>query len=306
MKFNSKDVAFGRHETFHLRFSWLPKGFSQLKEDSVLFKNPDEATVALGVGKNMVLAIRYWLRATGLINSTEDTPTPIGSYIFDPVYGVDPFLEDEGTLWLVHWLLSSNISSATSIAWFFNKYHKASFDQAELRAALSLHLQESVEKNKRPAAATLKNDISVLTRLYAKTQDAVIADEALDSPLSELGLITEVSKGNYVSVFGEQPHLAVEILGYAIISLLHFRERQQLPVEELIYSKENFVSPGTVFRMTESAFMHKLEELVRHYPDYFSLRDTAGLRQLYLSQDVQPQTMLDKYYQTNRSFGEAA
>ncbi len=306
MNFSAKEVAFGRHETFHLRFAWLSKGFAKLQEYPELFKHADEATVALGVGKNMVLAIRYWLRAAQLIDSNEDVPTDLGNYLFDNKQGVDPFLEDEGTLWLLHWLLASNTSGATTISWFFNKYHKGHFDQAELRAALSNYLQASVQPNKRPANATRKNDISVLTRLYAKTQNAVVADDTLDSPLAELGLMVEVGKTDYQSLFEERLSLPAEMLGYAVACLFYFREKRELPVEELIHSRENFVSPGTVFRLTESAFMAKLEELVRLYPEYFMLRDTAGLRQLYLTEKVEPQAMLDAYYQPSASVEEAA
>jgi hypothetical protein len=92
VKFSANNVAFGRHETFHLRFAWLSKGFSALQKDQTLFENTDKATVTLGVGKNMVSAIRYWLRATQLIDVKTDEPTEIGNYIFDSKNGVDPFL----------------------------------------------------------------------------------------------------------------------------------------------------------------------------------------------------------------------
>lgn len=295
MIFSSKDVAFGRHETFHLRFSWLSKGFSRLKENPELFKDPDEATVSLGVGKNMVASIRYWLRAARLTNS-QDQFSKLGNYLFDPEDGVDPFMEDEATLWLVHWLIASNTDGASTIAWFFNKYHKGLFDQAELRAALSSYLQDFVQANRRPSASTQKNDVSVLVRLYAKSHNAAVVEDALDSPLSELGLIKENGKTDYMSTFEDQPELPCEILGFAIAELVRYREVSVLPLEELIHSKDNFVSPGTVFRLTESSMMLKIEELVRRYPLSFALRETAGLRQLYLEGEWDPCTLLDSYY----------
>ena len=131
MKFSSDKVAFGRHETFHLRFSWLSKGFAAIKNTPNLFDDIDSATVTLGVGKNMVQSIRYWLRAAQLIDPVDDHATTLGHYLFDPNTGEDPFLEDQGTLWLLHWLIASNTEMATAIAWFFSKYHKANFDQNE-------------------------------------------------------------------------------------------------------------------------------------------------------------------------------
>lgn len=306
MRFTSKDVAFGRHETFHLRFSWLAKGFARLTETPDLFTDIDKATLTLGVGKNMVLSIRYWLRAAQLLDDSSDTTTEIGNYLFNSD-GADPFMEDEGTLWLIHWLIASNTNTATTISWFFNKYHKGLFDQNELRAAFSNYLKESVIQNRRPAASTLKNDISVLTRLYAKSHSSNVVEDALDSPLSELGLINELGKTSYSSAFEDHPDLPSEILGFAIIQLMNFRQTNILPIEELIQSAENFVAPGTIFRLTEAAFMAKLEALVRSYPQTFALRETAGLRQLYLGDDVLAVNMLNAHYMRRRSsLGEVA
>ena len=296
MRFNADRFAFGRHETFHLRFAWLSKGFAAFQNNSALFEDLDSATVTLGVGKNMVQSIRYWMRAAQLIDPIDNHPTDLGTLLFDMDSGEDPFLEDQGTLWLLHWLLASNTEMATAISWFFSKYHKASFDQGELRAALSSYLQESMIK-KRPAAATLKSDISVLARLYAKTQMAIVAEDVLDSPLSELGLIFEHGKSGYSSTFQDHSDLPSEIVGFAILQLMAFRGSNIVPLEELVQSAEHFVSPASVFRLNEAAFMLKLEELARIYPDNFVLRDTAGLRQLYLNDSMSATDLLKAYYQ---------
>ena len=298
MKFSADKVAFGRHETFHLRFSWLSKGFAAFQANADLFDDVDGATVTLGVGKNMVQAIRYWLRATQLIDLETNIPTTIGDYIFNYKSGVDPFLEDQGTLWLLHWLLASNTEMATTIAWFFSKYHKTHFDQNELRAALSNYLQDEVKAAKRPASKTLKNDISVLTRLYAKTQGNFVAEDVLDSPLSELGLISEPNKSNYTSSPESRDDLPFQILGFAILQLMKARDTKIIPIEELMHSAENYVSPGSIFRLTESAFMVKLEELVRLNSNHLELRETAGLRQLFLLDPITDFELLQGYYTT--------
>ena len=54
------------HETFPCRYTWLPKVVQSLSENSKLFRDEDEAMVRLGVGKNMVRAIRFWADATGV------------------------------------------------------------------------------------------------------------------------------------------------------------------------------------------------------------------------------------------------
>ena len=80
MKLNSSDVSFGRHESFVLRFGWLSKGVTALRNDPRSFERED-ATVVFGVGKNMVSSIRYWLQAAQIVERCPDRTfefTPIG------------------------------------------------------------------------------------------------------------------------------------------------------------------------------------------------------------------------------------
>lgn len=66
MRLHRGTVSFGRHESFPLRFGWIAKGLkAALNHDPCTF-NREDATVILGVGKNMVASIRYWLQATGV------------------------------------------------------------------------------------------------------------------------------------------------------------------------------------------------------------------------------------------------
>ena len=97
MKFDSSKVAFGRHETFALRYSWLSKGFHALSKNPQIFDS-DDATVELGVGKNMVLAIRFWLRACRMMHPTKAETTELGHLILDAEGGFDPHLEDDATI----------------------------------------------------------------------------------------------------------------------------------------------------------------------------------------------------------------
>ncbi|MXY90046.1 MAG: DUF4007 family protein [Gammaproteobacteria bacterium] len=297
MRFSASRVAFGRHESFHLRFCWLSKGFTELQRDLTLVTDVDRATLALGVGKNMVVSIRYWLRAARMIRESDSSATKLGDFLLHPSQGEDPFLEDEGTLWLLHWLIASNTETATTIAWFFNKFHKPRFGQQELRAALGAYLQSSVESYRRPAASTLRTDVSVLTRTYARHQSAGSIEELMDSPLAELELITETGKNSYQSLFGERPSLPCEIVGFALLQLLECRGVQVLPLDDILQSTDGYVSPGTIFRLTEAGLMSKLEELVNAYPRIFDLRESAGLRHLFLRRELPAIDLLKTYYQ---------
>ncbi len=299
MKFDGSRVAFGRHETFALRYSWLTKGFQALMRNILIFDNED-AIVELGVGKNMVASIRYWLRAAQLITPQKpDDPYEIGTLLFNASSGLDPYLEDEATIWLVHWLIATNPSLATSWFWFFNKFHKPEFTSQELQTALTDFVYENVEKNKRPAMGTLKSDALLIPRMYTQSHGNTRTpmEESLDSPLSLLGLITQSPGGRaYQSKPESRPSLPIGIFSFAVVQTMQYRESTAIPIEELMYSRDDFATPGSVFRLTETDLITKLELMLAYLPGRFELRETAGIHQLYKIADSEPLDYIKRHY----------
>ena len=49
------EPTFARHETFHPRYGWFRKAYTFVSKDAHIFLR-DDATVQIGVGKNMVRA----------------------------------------------------------------------------------------------------------------------------------------------------------------------------------------------------------------------------------------------------------
>lgn len=305
MKFNPNQAAFGRNETFQLRYGWLTKGYQAFKKNPRVFES-DESTVELGVGKNMVNAIRYWMRACGLLESSASL-TPLADYIFSQSNGVDPYLEDEATLWLLHWKLATNAEQATAWFWFFNRFHKPTFTSQGLQGAL----QDFVEANSkaRHSPATIKNDALVLIRMYCQTarNKRVPVEEVIDSPLATLGLISRgAGDRSYQSLPGARSELPLGILGYTVMELMQSRDRTVLPIEELMYSRDSFAAPGAVFRLTENDLVARLEQLVNVIPGLMETRETAGIHQLYIKKEIEPEKYLDNYYRQYQVEREAA
>lgn len=299
MKFDGNKVAFGRHETFALRYSWLSKGFSALKNNPLVFDSED-SVVELGVGRNMVNSIRYWLRASQVITPQKpDEPTELGQLLFDEKEGFDPYLEDEATIWLIHWLIATNSELATSWYWFFNNFHKPEFSAQELHTALSDFVKDLVVDNKRPSTSTLKNDAQLLPRMYvqSKISNRTPLEDSLDSPLSLLGLITQSSSGKlFQSKPQARPNLPIGIFGFAVAQLMDELQHTAIPLEELMYSGQDQAAPGSVFRLTESDMIAKLEKLEAYLPEKFEIRETAGIHQLYRIDTVEPIEYLKKHY----------
>ena len=298
MHFDPKKVAFSRHESFPLRFGWLTKGFQALQGSRDVFSSED-ATVTLGVGKNMVNAIKHWLKATSMVEASAKglIPTELGRALFSED-GWDPYLEDEATIWLIHWMLATNPTQATAWYWFFNRYHKPEFTNTEAATALLDFAKEHV--NSKFAATSVKKDAAVLLRSYIqkKNSSRTPVEEVLDSPLSLLNLISYSPQTKmYHSKLSEKESLPIGVFGYAINEFFRAQGTTQCPIEDLMYSKDGFISPGSAFRLTENALIGKIEGLISYIPNIFKLDDTAGIHQLYKLEEITSVTYLKVHYE---------
>ena len=296
MSFDPGNVAFGRHESFPLRFAWIAKGVNALRENPRVFTGED-ATVVLGVGKNMVSSIRYWLQAASLVR-----PLPGGGYEETPLARIafgeagDPHLEDDATIWLVHWLLAANPSGATAVYWFFNHFHKPAFAVDEVAASLAGFVDR--EAAGRTSPATLDRDAAMLLRMYVRTAagNRLTLEDALDSPLSLLDLVDRVDARHRRSAPDLRADLPLPVFAFAVAEVFRHVDTPQVAVADLMYSDRGRCAPGAVFRMTEEGLVRKLEELRAAAPDDYRLDRTAGVHQLYRLRRVDPLAVLAEYY----------
>ena len=298
MKLDPAKVSFGRHESFPLRFGWITKGIKALRKDPNVFTRED-ATVTLGVGKNMVAAIRYWLLATGMVGRTMRqglARTAIGEILFPDGEGGDHYLEDDATLWLLHWLLATNPTGATTVYWFYNHFHKPEFVSEEAFAALREYARQSITA--KAAATTLKKDVNLVLRMYSQSRGGtrLLLEDALDSPLAALQLQERLDKHTWNAPPRDREEIPLTTFAYAVASVFDHAGADQLPVEQLMYSDQEHCAPGSVFRLTENGLTDKLEALCETYPSSLQLNRTAGLYQLYRTGPLERLRILEEHY----------
>ena len=114
-----KKLNFSGHESFHCRSLWLKKGHDFVQSQHK-FKEP-AAVVNLGVGKNMVSSINYWMKSFGLIENNNSL-SDLANFLFGE-NGTDPYLENNATLWLLHFhLVTDDFASIYSL--LFNEFRK--------------------------------------------------------------------------------------------------------------------------------------------------------------------------------------
>ena len=303
--------SFARHETFHPRYSWFRKAYSHVSEDPRIFGKPD-APVEIGVGKNMVRAIRFWGMAARLIiddsvnaggRGARCVPTRRGRALFGE-HGWDPYMEDPGTLWLLHWLLLAPRSSRLPVWWLaFNKFRAVEFAEAELEAAI-LALLEEVPEWPNPHRTSIGKDISALLRTYSPASRSARAriDDLLDCPLRELNLLSHSPEtGRYRFALGPKPTLPSEIVTYAALDYVALSGVRGRTVTMSHLTHESG-APGRAFKLTESEMIDALRPSLKD-EGALALATPTGAVQLTWWDDpaLIATRILDRYYRPTRA-----
>lgn len=295
MKLNKNKATFGQHETFPMRYGWLTKGVEALRKSPSIFSNTEDAMIELGLGSVMVRALQYWMRVTGVatFEAGEGNITPLGLALFSD--DGDQYLEDEATIWIIHWLIASNAELATGYFWFFNHYAIPRFQDKDVLQTLSEFVASELKQDR--SLNTLKSDISTLLRMYAPNVGKT--DEHLDSPLSQLLLVERDGVHGHRSVRAIRPFMPPVALHFALQQLfISLPDLAAIPIRSLLYGGDGWVAPGAVFRLSEEGFMEGLNRVIETYPKFYELRETAGLHQLYLrKKSTDAVAVLRSYYQ---------
>jgi hypothetical protein len=256
--------SFSGHETFVFRYTWLKKAVDAVSADQRVFTK-DDAIVTLGVGKNMVRSIRHWGLATGVLNEVaksrgmELKSSDFGRFIFGGLdeSGVDPFLEDPNTLWLLHWRLMSNPNRSTTWQWAFNMLPSNEFTREGLLQSLEDEMRRL--NLTPPSEATLRRDIEVFVRTYVsgRLSRGSAVEETLDCPLTELNLIEEISGTDLLKIRrGPKSSLGSRAFAFC---LLDFWDRNALGTKTLAFSDIAYArnSPGNIFKLDENTVSWK-------------------------------------------------
>lgn len=185
-------IRFSGHESFACRYAWLPKAYRELAAHPDTFADEDRAMVRLGVGKNMVRSIRFWVEVMGIAAPTAGRCfelTPFGRAVLADD-GFDPYLEDARTLWLLHWKVATNKDPL--FAWQFLLFSWP-FGELTRSEALTALRRETRRLSAPHSDVTLGIHLDVFLHTYIPTRAAKGGPEqALDSPLAELELLHQV------------------------------------------------------------------------------------------------------------------
>lgn len=277
---------FSGHESFACRYGWLPKFYDLLIRNPQAVRDDEHVMVVMGIGRNMVKSVRFWAQAFGLMQDLPKqppSPTAFGRWLLDSAHGADPYLEDVGSLWLLHWRL---VSCAQLAAW-----EVAFFETPEREVLKRLFVQKverrATELEKRLSPATLRQHVDIFLGCYSaplhSTANAI--EESLACPLQELGLIRMNPAGDRDELIefvrGPWRHLSTEAFVRVLLDYWSLRapHDRTATVRALL---TDFASPGLVLRLDEAALWRLLCDVEAQYPTLFELSDSVERRALLL------------------------
>ncbi len=261
--------------------------------------NADDATSILGVGKNMVASIDYWLLAFGIRN-IENEGTPLGDYIFGEG-GKDPYLEDKGTLWLLQYLLvNTDIASIYSLMFknFRKKHLNAQFTLEQIHSDVKRELSK---KDEEVASQSIEKDVRVFLKTYfVDNKKGRMNEDDLSSLLIDLELV-EKTETNLTSDGRETFKIRVtdrkdipsEIMAFFLLNSIRSLGKQDvsLSFDELQWHIADAIA------CNRDGLEQHIQKLQDKYNSWLVYKEDAGRREIQIK-GKRPSLFhpLDEYY----------
>lgn len=283
--------SFSGHETFACKTLWLKKGYDFIINGGD-FNAPD-AVAELGVGKNMVSSIRFWLKVFGIAEN--DKPTELGRRLFGDG-GWDPFCEDMATLWLLHYsLVNINIASIYNMVFTGLRRSKIEFTRIDVQNYIEMACRTASQTNVYNEG-TVKKDIGVLLQNYVYPSDSKNIED-YSNLLIGLDLIRKTD--NLIKTNGKTEHqyrfslkepkdIIPELLLYAVLDTAK---------NEKVLSYDSLSNLSLIFGLGMTDFKILLKDLSSEHEDIISFSDNSGIINIGINNKANKFDILRSYYE---------
>ena len=289
-------MKFRAHDTFFIRKGWLRKGMKYVQQNPCVFVDKEENPMdVLGIGANMVKALRYWLQAVGLTTEMsgrkrEQHFTELGKCIYE----YDKYLEELGTLCLLQYKLAANLHEATSWYCFFNCFEMNEFTKEDFIVWLQKFIDER-EPEAMPATRSMDDDFMCIVNTYLprykSNPNRVSAENNIDCPLGELGLVNIASKKK--KTYRKSVPAVGQINPWVMLAIIIdcADGKQEISLNDLL-NKE--CSIGKIFNLDAISLLDILHEIERL--DEIKVIRTAGLVVVCIKQKRRFLECVERYY----------
>lgn len=286
------------HETFSIRKNWIAKGMMAINEHQDIFTSKElDATVELGIGRNMVFSLRYWLKAIGLTQEirtankkTKTQFTDFGSIIFQH----DKYIEETGTLWFLQYQLSKNKDNATAWYYFFNEFNMSEFSKDDFVQSLKNFDRMNGGTT---ALRSFEDDFECIKNTYIsrfKTITSTDPEDNIESPFAELVLLETIgsSRNTYRKVIPPKQDIPPIVL----LAVIKAEAENSSKMNEILISdiQNKKCNVGKVFNLDTITLMDILSILENR--DLIKIVRTAGLDVINILTKKNSLELLCEYY----------
>lgn len=251
-------MGFGQHQSFYLRINWLRKALKYIDNgnNNGKFLYHDMAPEILGLGKNMVQSLRYWVGATEVVSIEKNNMivTNFGLLLND----YDRFIEIRDTASIVHYHLVDEQEPSTTWYWYFNHCNRKIATKDELLNELISWISKN--NIKKPSETSLKRDIDCLIRMYSDREKTEDPEEVIQSPLCNIGLISEEKK----NVVKRSPNYTSIGIGALMYCLLKYKENNKITTISIEEIERKETLWGKVYNLQRNEIIRAIEELTTH------------------------------------------
>lgn len=291
-------MKFRAHDTFFIRKGWLSKGMKYVKAKNDVFVSKVENPMdVLGIGSNMVKALRYWLQTVGLtVEPKSGKRVQSFTGLGNSVYTNDRYIEELGTLLLLQYKLATNLNNATAWYFFFNEFNVSEFGRDDFVEALQKYIKMSNEGSE-VAVRSLNDDFNCIINTYLpkqKTSSGKVSPENnIDCPFGELGLVDVLSKTKKTyRKTTPQSSMISPWVAFAVISD-QAKGKTEISLNELLNAPCNI---GKVFNLDSITMLSVLYEVQKF--GLIKISRTAGLDVITILENYSFQDCVKEYYLT--------
>jgi hypothetical protein len=305
---SEKRYRISGHESFACRFAWLPKVVRLASQDPSKLLDDDASMVEMGLGKNMVRSAKFWAQVSGMIriNRGEPSVTELGKLVLGEK-GLDPYLEDIQTLWLLHWHLSTDLDNPL-LAWHFLL---SQWNEPEIppSTAIKALLREVEKHDAELSIATIDQHFSVFVHTYVPTRGKKekIQEDNLDCPLVELEFLQKIgeresSSGDREPIYsfrrGEKNEISPGLFTYCLLDFWNKRHKSEatLTFKDIAHG---YGSPGQVFKLMEEDIRVRLEALTEFTSGACTYMESTQIPRVHKEKDFSLKELLHMVYKRN-------
>lgn len=287
-------MKFRAHDTFFIRKGWLNKGMKKVRHEPGVFMgaagNPMDV---LGIGANMVKALRYWLQAVGLtVEPQGGRRTQQLTHLGESIFANDPYTEEIGTLWLLHYKLATNQADATSWYFFFNEFRPMEFTRDDFAIQINncIRMRDEEVSNR-----SLEDDYICIINTYVpriKSNPKKVQPESnIDCPLGELGLIDIANKKQRIYKKSTPKWDSIPPLILLAVILDQAGGKKEIRILSL---QNDLCNVGKVFNLDIISLTHLLTRI--EHMGLIKVIRTAGLDVIRIETDMEFLDCVDAYY----------